>query len=134
MLPPRWALVSLTVLYFISPAAAQTSTTPAPIPASPLTTGGGLFLGGVPSGTPTPGVIRLTILDAMSRALDHNLGVLTADEQLGRARGARARELAGLLPNVSAHLSETRQEINLAAFGFSGSNPAFAGIPTIVGP
>ena len=75
------------------------------------------------------------MVDAILRALDHNLGVLTADEALGRARGARWLALGDLLPNVSARLSETRQKINLAAFGFGApGGPSFPGVPDIVGP
>jgi outer membrane protein TolC len=90
------------------------------------------FLGGVPSGTPTADAPVITIVNAMQRALEHNLGVLTAEEQVGRARGTRWKELATLLPNVNAQVSEARQQINLAAFGFTGA--AFGNIPTIVGP
>jgi len=104
-----------------------------PAPQAPLPTG--TFLGGVPSGTPTGTAERITILDAILRALDHNLGVLTAEQALGRAQGVRWRAMADLLPNVNGRVSETRQTINLAAFGFSGGpGSPFAGIPTIVGP
>src|SRR4029077_11707572 len=72
--------------------------------------------------------------DAMNRALEHNLGVLTADEQLGHARGTRWKELSALLPNINARVSETRQQINLAAFGFGSFGSAFGNIPSIVGP
>ena len=48
-----------------------------------------VFLGGVPSGTRTSETVTITVLDAMNRALEHNLGVLTAEEQLGRSRGTR---------------------------------------------
>jgi len=93
------------------------------------------FLGGVPSGTPTGDTITITIIDAIRRALEHNLAVLTADEQLGRAQGTRLVALSNVLPNIAARLSETRQTINLAAFGFSGGpGSPFADIPSIVGP
>ncbi len=79
--------------------------------------------------------MRLTVIDAILRALDHNLGVLTAEEALGRARGTRWMALAQLLPNVNARVSETRQKINLAAFGFGGAGgPSFPGVSDIVGP
>ena len=93
------------------------------------------FLGGVPSGTATADTITITVIDAVRRALDHNLGVLTTEEQLGRAEGARRLALADLLPNINGRLSETRQIINLAAFGFGGNLVGpFGGIPTLVGP
>jgi outer membrane protein TolC len=72
----------------------------------------------------------LSIVEAIGRALEYNLGVLTSQDALGRARGARWRALSGLLPNVNGRLSETRQQVNLAAFGF----PLPAGIPSLVGP
>jgi outer membrane protein TolC len=94
-----------------------------------------VFLGGVPSGPRTNEVVKITVLEAMSRALEHNLGVLTAEEQLGHARGTRWRELSTLLPNVSARVSEARQQINLQAFGLGSSfGSAFADVPPIVGP
>ena len=93
------------------------------------------FMGGVPSGTATGDTITVSVLDAVRRALEHNLGVLTAEEQLGRAQGAHWVALAGLLPNVNAHVSETRQILNLAAFGFGSTDTGpFAGIPPLVGP
>jgi outer membrane protein TolC len=105
---------------------------------TPTTTAGGTspFLGGVPTGTVTSEPLKLTAIDAILRALDHNLGVLAAEEALGRARGARWIALSDMLPNVSGRLSESRQKINLAAFGF-GSGPgaaAFPGVPDVVGP
>ena len=94
-----------------------------------------VFLGGVPSGTRTNEVVSITVLDAMNRALEHNLGVLIAQDELGHARGTRWRELSALLPHVNARISETRQQNNLQAFGFgSFGSPAFADVPTIVGP
>jgi len=102
-------------------------------PAVPLSSS--TFLGGVPSGQPTGGVLTLTILDAMNRALEHNLGVLVAEQQIGHAAGTRWRALSDLLPNVNGRVSETRQEINLAAFGFAGgAGSPFANVPKIVGP
>lgn len=94
-----------------------------PPPATP-------FLRGVPAGTATPEPLALTIADALNRALDQNLGLLLAGDGIDRARGARWRALSDLLPNVTGRISETRQQLNLAAYGF----PLPAGIPGIVGP
>ena len=121
------------------PAAAQGPTPPRPSAqpsrSAPLSIPPGSFLGGVPSGEPTDAVERLTVLSAISRALEHNLGVLTAEQSLGKAQGARWRALADLLPNVNGRVGETRQVLNLAAFGFSGGTGSpFGDTPTIVGP
>jgi outer membrane protein TolC len=88
------------------------------------------FLGSVPTGTATAEPITLTVLDAINRALDRNLGVLLADEGKDRAAGARWRALGAMLPDVTGRLAFTRQQIDLAAYGF----PLPEGIPAVVGP
>jgi outer membrane protein TolC len=88
------------------------------------------FLGGVPSGTPTADPLTLTLLDAITRALDHNLGALLADDAKGRAAGARWRALGAMLPDISGRVAGSRQMIDLAAYGF----PLPEGIPAVVGP
>jgi len=125
------AVLLIAVLFFAGaaeaqpPAAAQTQVPPSVAP----------FLGGVPTGTATNAVVTITVLDAIVRALQHNLGVLMAEESLGRARGVRWKMLSELLPNAAGRLSETRQKINLAAFGFGApGGPSFPGVPNIVGP
>ena len=115
----RFLLPVTIVLLVAVPASAQSRAIPPPA-----------FLGGVPSGTPNADPLALTILDAINRGLQHNMGLLNAEEAVGRAKGGRLTALADLLPNVNGRVSETRQVINLAAFGF----PLPAGIPSIVGP
>jgi outer membrane protein TolC len=84
----------------------------------------------VPTGTPTAEPLALSIGDAIQRALDHNLGALYAEQRIGEAGGARWKALSELLPNLNGHLTATREQVNLAAFGF----PLPAGIPSVVGP
>jgi outer membrane protein TolC len=108
------------------PPSTQATTPRRPTPAPSI----GPFLGGVPSGQPVTGTLSLSIADALNRALEHNLGLLLTNDGMDRARGARFRALSELLPNVSARMSGTRQQLNLAAYGF----PLPAGIPSIVGP
>jgi outer membrane protein TolC len=89
-----------------------------------------MFLGGVPQGTASSTPLTLTIIDAINRGLAHNLGLLNTAEGASRARGEKLRALADLLPNVHGRVSETRQVLNLEAFGF----PLPVGFPSIVGP
>src|SRR5262245_64477291 len=109
-------------------AGAQGQASQAPQAPPPPSTG--TFLGGIPTGTRTETVPTVTILDAMNRALQYNLGVVLAQEQVGRAQGTRKRELSALLPNVAARLSESQLQNNLQAFGFTSFGPAFGDIPT----
>jgi outer membrane protein TolC len=93
-----------------------------------------VFQGGIPTGTATGDAIPITVLDAIKMGLAHNLGALTAEQAVTHANGTRWRALSDLLPNVNARVSETRQTINLAAFGFGNFGDAFGNIPNIVGP
>ena len=110
-----------------TPASAQTPLTSSG-PSTPGT--GSPFAGGVPEGMASAQPIQVSIADAIRRALDHNLGVLQAEEEIDRARGARWRALSDLLPHVNAGITESRRKTNLEAFGF----PLRGEFPRIVGP
>jgi outer membrane protein TolC len=86
--------------------------------------------GGVPSGERTDSVLPLTLEDAITRGLQHNLGLILGLEEIREARGEGREALADLLPQVRAGASAVRQKVSLAAFGFSG----FPGFPEIIGP
>mgnify|MGYP001282619684 CR=1 FL=1 len=88
------------------------------------------FLGSVPTGKASSAVLNLSLRDAIDRGLKNNLGALLDSEDTREARGQRWQSLSDLLPHLTTSSYMERQQINLAAFGFSG----FPGIPTIVGP
>jgi outer membrane protein TolC len=92
---------------------------------------GSPFGGGVPQGTATAETLQLTVADVIHRALEYNLGVLLAEQEVSHAGGTRWVALSQLLPNVNAHVTESRQRINLEAFGF---NPSSFGLSSVVGP
>jgi outer membrane protein TolC len=96
-------------------------------PSQPLDT----FNGSGTFDKPVPGVISLSLLDAMDRGLRHNLGLLLSQQQTEQARAQYRRQLSALLPNISGNASETINQINLAAFGI----PLPAGLSSpVVGP
>ncbi len=82
-----------------------------------------------PPGAGSAEPYRLSLEDAIARGLRANVAARTQEADLLAARGQRWVSLGDLLPSASARLGLTRQEINLAAFGFS-----LPGFPTIVGP
>ncbi|HZM94674.1 MAG TPA: TolC family protein [Vicinamibacterales bacterium] len=88
------------------------------------------FRGGIPQGMATPDTLSLSIAEVIKRALDHNLGVLLAEEGANGGAGARTVALSELLPNVSGSISGARRKSNLEAFGF----PLRDEFPRIVGP
>jgi len=89
--------------------------------------------GGVPSGPPTAEVLDLTLPGAIERGLQRNLGLLLGEQRVRAAQGARWEALSELLPHLSFRLSETRQKVNLEAFGFTGI-VGFPDVPSLVGP
>jgi outer membrane protein TolC len=113
---------SLAILFFISPLAQAQQARTLSLPPN--------LFGSVPQGSPTGSTISISIADAIDRALKYNLGSIISEQETRAARAARLRTLSDLMPKVSASLSESVQQINLAAYGFSG----FPGTPQVVGP
>ncbi|HQZ39747.1 MAG TPA: TolC family protein [Vicinamibacterales bacterium] len=107
-------------LLALVPTAAVAQSGDAPPASSP-------FFGSVPAGLPSADPLPLTLKDAVSRGLEHNLGLLAQEASADASRGARWRALSELLPDVSGSVGERRQVINLEAFGFPAPDP-------IVGP
>ena len=107
---------------------AQTASVSTPAP--PMT--GQSFSSSVPSQA-VPGVLPLSLQDAIDRGLKQNLGLLLANSDIRSASGQRWQALSALLPHLSANPYINVSEVNLAEFGFSFSAPGFT-IPSIVGP
>ena len=105
---------------------AQPAPSPPPASQNPL-------LGSVPTGRASPTPVALSLKDALGRALQYNLGAIEADQDTRAAHAARLRNLNALLPNLSARLTSTVEEINLRTVGFFVSIPG-VNIRSIVGP
>jgi len=113
---------------------AQTETTPGsgnPGQAIPGTGGVSAFAGSVPAKL-VPGVIRLSLQDAINRGLKQNLGLLLSHADIGSARGQRWEQLSALLPHVTAAPYVDASKINLPEIGLS----SFPGVtlPRSIGP
>jgi outer membrane protein TolC len=77
-----------------------------------------------------PAPYRLTLQDAIQKALQANLNVLEASTRVGEAEGTHARRFsAAMLPRVTAETYASAQNRDLRAFGMS-----MKGIPEVVGP
>ena len=73
---------------------------------------------------------KLTLQDAIQKALQANLNVLAAGARVDEAEGTRARrQAAALLPRVNAQTYANVQNRDLRAFGIS-----LPGMPEVVGP
>jgi outer membrane protein TolC len=90
------------------------------------------FSGSVPSKL-EPGVISLSLEDAVNRGLKQNLGALLSNADITSARGQRWEQLSQLLPRADVQPYVDVSRVNLKEFGFSVSVPGI-NIPSIVGP
>jgi outer membrane protein TolC len=113
---------------------AQTETTPGsgnPGQAIPGTGGVSAFAGSVPAKL-VPGVMPLSLQDAIDRGLKQNLGLLLSHADIGSARGQRWEQLSALLPHVTAAPYVDASKINLPEIGLS----SFPGVtlPRSIGP
>jgi outer membrane protein TolC len=99
----------------------------------PSTTAQNPFLGSVPTGQATSTPISLSLKDALDRALKYNLGVIESDQDTRAARAARLRSLNALVPDLTARISSTVEQLNLKALGFNPHIPGIS-IPTITPP
>jgi outer membrane protein TolC len=77
---------------------------------------------------------RLTLSDAIKRALAYNLGVIERTQAALQASGRAAIVRSALLPSVVSSARQVRQEINLQASGIQFPPIPGVSFPTVVGP
>jgi outer membrane protein TolC len=111
---------------------AQTEAAPS-TPGGPIpgTTGVSPFSGSVTAKL-VPGVLPLSLQDAIDRGLKQNLGLLLSNADIRSAGGQRWEQLSALLPHVTAAPEVVDSQISLSELGLT----SFAGIklPLSVGP
>src|SRR5438105_3340493 len=87
------------------------------------------FAGSVIAENATDQVITISLKEAINRGLKANLGALLTEQGITSARAQRWRALQSMLPDVTARVGESVQQVNLAASGIR-----FPGVPTVIGP
>lgn len=89
------------------------------------------FAGSVPS-KPIPGVLPLSLQDAIERGLKQNLGLLLSGADVRFARGQRWEQLSALLPHINAAPYVEASKVNLGELGLTSIGGTR--IPPSVGP
>ena len=126
-------LLAAVVLCAAATSPAQTQTTPSsstPGQAIPGTLGVSPFAGSVPAKL-VPGVMPISLQEAIDRGLKQNLGLLLSNADIRAARGQRWEQLSALLPHVTAAPYADVSQINLRELGISFSIPGFNLPPTV---
>jgi outer membrane protein TolC len=109
---------------FVSPTTSQS------IPAG---TGTNPFSGSAPTKL-VPGRMTLSLQDAISLGLKHNLGLLLSSAETRAARGQRWQVLSALLPQVNAAPYIAESKANLAQVGLGSAAANVFHISPAVGP
>jgi outer membrane protein TolC len=135
-LPCCWRRVLLTAGALLCSATiclAQSEEPSTPGQPIPGTNGVSPYGGSVP-GKLVPGVLPLSLDDAINRGLRQNLGALLLTSDIKGARGQRWEALSALLPHVTASPFVDESQINLVEFGFTGKVVPGVHLPSSVGP
>jgi outer membrane protein TolC len=84
----------------------------------------------VVSDTVSPDPIPLSIIDAIHRGLKANMAVISGSYDSKSAESIRLRDQSELTPKINGYVTAVQQQVNLAAFGFTG----ISGISPVIGP
>lgn len=90
------------------------------------------YSGSVP-GQPVPGILHLSLQDAIERGLKQNLGLLLSNQGVRSAQAQRWQQLSNLLPHLTTSSYMDDSKVDLAEFGFTFKFPGIS-IPAVVGP
>jgi outer membrane protein TolC len=96
----------------------------------PGTGGVSVFAGSVPAPL-VPGLLPLSLHEAIDRGLKQNLGLLLSNADIRSARGQRWEALSALLPHVTATPYVGESKINIDEAGFAGLATLFHISPSI---
>jgi outer membrane protein TolC len=102
---------------------------PSPVQISPQQVQSQSYQGSVADQAVVPGVLPLSLDDAIARGLRRNLGlILTSNNQVS-ARSTELSQLQSLLPTINVNIKEAVMETDLQAEGLR-----ISGFPAIIGP
>jgi len=108
-----------------------TTTFSTPVQSSPANSVTNPFNGSVPAKA-VPGVLPISLQDAVQRGLRQNLGLLLSRADTRAARGERWQQLSALLPHLSIDPFISAEKLNAAQVGLGGVT--LIPIPTSIGP
>ena len=120
--PAVFATFSAAALPIVAFAQDSPASQPVQLPAAPSAVARPLILaGGVAVDREQPGVVRLSLDDAITTALKQNTELRVRSDQEHVVHGQVLTVANALAPNLSATAYSQAQEINLAAMGFNAS-------------
>jgi outer membrane protein TolC len=112
-----------------APSASSGSSSASSVQAQPAQVNSGTYQGSIVKRAPVPGVLPLSLDEAIRMGLQYNLGLVLSGVNSGSAGAQRLQQLQALLPTVSAYAKESDQQVNLRAEGLN-----IPGFPAVIGP
>ncbi|MGA3225417.1 MAG: TolC family protein [Acidobacteriaceae bacterium] len=101
----------------------------AQVQAAPAQVNSNTYQGSLVKQAPVPGVLPLTLDQAIRMGLQYNLGLVLSSTNAGSAGAQQLQQLQALLPTVNASAKEAAQQTNLQAEGLK-----IPGFPAVIGP
>jgi outer membrane protein TolC len=108
---------------------AQSSSASAGVQAAPAQVNSSTYLGSLVKQAPVPGVLPLSLEQAIHMGLQYNLGLVLSGTNAASAGAQQLQQLQALLPTVNASAKEAAQQTNLQAEGLT-----IPGFPAVIGP
>jgi outer membrane protein TolC len=99
------------------------------VQATPAQVNSSTYQGSIVKQAPVPGVLPLSLDQAIRMGLQYNLGLVLSGTNAGSAGAQQLQQLQALLPTVDASAKEAVQQTNLQAEGLK-----IPGFPSIIGP
>jgi outer membrane protein TolC len=99
------------------------------VQAAPAQVNSDTYKGSLVKQAPVPGVLPLSLDQAIRMGLQYNLGLVLSSTNAGSAGAQQLQQLQALLPTVNASAKEAVQQTNLQAEGLK-----IPGFPAIIGP
>jgi outer membrane protein TolC len=99
------------------------------VQATPAQVNSNTYQGSIVKKAPVPGVLPLSLDQAIQMGLQYNLGLVLSGVNAGSAGAQQLQQLQALLPTVNATAKEAAQQVNLQAEGLK-----IPGFPSIIGP
>jgi outer membrane protein TolC len=117
-------LLVLLNLGVLCPVSQGQATSPAP-----ATVNSNTYQGSLTKQAVVPGVMPLSLDQAIRMGLQYNLGLVLSGTNTDLAGAQRLQQLQPLLPTVSAYVKDTVQQVDLQTYGLT-----IPGFPSVIGP
>src|SRR3984885_14226099 len=112
-----------------SGASSGSSSSGGSVQAAPAQVNSNTYQGSLVKQAPVPGVLPLSLDQAIHMGLQYNLGLVLSSTNAGSAGAQQLQQLQALLPTVNASAKEAAQQTNLQAEGLK-----IPGFPAVIGP